>query len=141
MSDIKIQESATDQLAGGQNNETRRGNEAGGTNQFSFCRGQNVEAPSSDSSLKTSPTPNNRENASVSGMNVTGVSVSVKPVDRKTVEGSTPGDFRAKGAPAVLPNQPGPREGMGQVPNGRFCKSAPASQSFTGSNADSDAGN
>lgn len=56
------------------------------------------------------------------GYSVTGVEVSVKPVDRKTLEGSYAGDSRAKGAPAVLPNNPGVREPMGQVANGKFCK-------------------
>jgi hypothetical protein len=38
----------------------------------------------------------------------------IKPVHRKTIEGSTPGDFRSKAAPAVLPDNPGPREPRGQ---------------------------
>lgn len=33
----------------------------------------------------------------------------IKPVDRKTLEGSTPGDHRSQAAPAVLPPQPAPR--------------------------------
>lgn len=37
-----------------------------------------------------------------------------KPVDRRTLAGSTPGDFSAEAAPAVLPANPGPRDGMGQ---------------------------
>lgn len=49
------------------------------------------------------------------GMSVAGVNVKVKPVDRRTIEGSTPGDFRKLASPAVLPANPGPREGMTQT--------------------------
>ena len=41
------------------------------------------------------------------------VPISVKPVDRKTLEGSTPGDFRSQAADAVIPAQPGPRDQTG----------------------------
>jgi len=43
------------------------------------------------------------------------VSVAVKPVDRRTITGSTPGDFRAQAAPANLPKQPAPRSDVGQT--------------------------
>jgi len=42
--------------------------------------------------------------------------ISIKPTDRRTITGSTPGDFRAQAAPAVLPANPGPREAVGQFP-------------------------
>jgi len=62
------------------------------------------------------PAPNSREAATVSGMAVAApLGISVKPVDRRTIEGSYPGDTRAQAAPAVLPNQPGPREARGQT--------------------------
>jgi hypothetical protein len=52
-----------------------------------------------------------------SGLNVTSqVEVGpTKPVDRKTLEGSTPGDFRSQAADAVLPANPGPRDETGQA--------------------------
>jgi hypothetical protein len=46
----------------------------------------------------------------------TSVTVSVKPVDRKTITGSTPGDFRGKAADAALPANPAPRAAVGQFP-------------------------
>jgi hypothetical protein len=53
----------------------------------------------------------------------TTVNVNIRPVDRKTLEGSTPGDHRAQAADAKLPANPGPREPKGQTPNGRNCRS------------------
>jgi hypothetical protein len=50
--------------------------------------------------------------------NVTGVpAINVKPVDRRTIEGSTPGDFRSQASkPDLSPfaNPPGPRDGVCQ---------------------------
>lgn len=144
---VPIQNSAPDQLPGGEQPLTspdRRGNESA-VNQLSFCRGVNVEV---SNGRQSAVRPNNADGAasrpseSVSGMSLGGRAIeTAQPVDRRTIEGSTPGDFRAQGSPAVLPNQPGPRDGMGQVANGRNCQSAPASKPFTGSSADSDAGN
>ena len=58
----------------------------------------------------------NRPSESVSGMACDSpVAVTVRPVDRKTIEGSYPGDSRAKAAPAVLPNQPAPRQPVAQT--------------------------
>lgn len=56
----------------------------------------------------------------VSGMSLSGAPVTVVPCDRKTIEGSTPGDSRPKGSPAVLPANPAPRQGMTQA---RVCSS------------------
>jgi len=42
----------------------------------------------------------------------------VKPVDSKTITGSYPGDHRATAAPAVIPPNPAPRDGMRQAPLG-----------------------
>jgi hypothetical protein len=39
-----------------------------------------------------------------------GVTVVIKPVDRRTIQGSYPGDSRSQAANAVLPAQPGPRD-------------------------------
>lgn len=56
----------------------------------------------------------------------------IKPVDSKTLQGSYPGDHRAQAAPAVLPNNPGPREATGQFPlSSRTPAAAPAVQSDT----------
>lgn len=56
----------------------------------------------------------------------------VKPVDRRTIAGSTPGDFRAKGADAKLPENPNPRQPMTQTPlSGRTPATAPTFQSDT----------
>ena len=61
----------------------------------------------------------------------------IKPVDRKTITGSTPGDFRAKAADAVLPNNPGPREQMGQQKSSKFdSESKPFESSTAGSEGD-----
>jgi hypothetical protein len=42
------------------------------------------------------------------------VPITIKPVDRKTLEGSTPGDFRAQASDVTMPAQPGPRDATGQ---------------------------
>ncbi len=54
------------------------------------------------------------------------VAVSVRPVDRKTVEGSTPGDFRAKGVQPVMPANPAPRQPVGQANLNSRIPAAPA---------------
>jgi hypothetical protein len=84
-------------------------------NTLSFCRGPEVPASSQTSER---------------GYTVSGVGVSVKPVDRRTIEGSTPGDFRAQAAPAVLPDNPAPRDGMRQAPAGKNIPSNLPTQSF-----------
>lgn len=97
------------------NDDNRKSTHGGTFNQdtLSFCRGVNVEPGTAG---PIAPAPNSREAATVGGMAVAApLRVSVAPVDRRTIEGSTPGDFRAKAAPAVLPNQPGPREAKGQT--------------------------
>jgi hypothetical protein len=87
-------------------------------NNLSFCRG--VEVPASNG--QQSPVkPNdangagNRPSELVGNMSLGGVNVSVRPVDRRTILGSTPGDSRAKGADAKLPGNPGPRDARGQA--------------------------
>jgi hypothetical protein len=130
MSDFPIENKAVPQGAkeplSSDSLKSTHGFDSANQNSLSFCRAPEVGASSSTSSR---------------GYTVAGIEgVAIKPVDRRTIEGSTPGDFRAKAAPAVIPANPGPREGMGQFPNGKNCKSAPAPQSFPAS-PDSDAGN
>lgn len=73
--------------------------------------------------------------------------VTVKPVDRKTITGSTPGDFRvsgdyAKAAMDKIVNPPGPREQMrGQQTQKAYSEDGKAFESFPGNVADSDIGN
>jgi len=73
--------------------------------------------------------------------------VTVQPVDRKTLEGSTPGDFRksgdyAKSAMGRITNPPGPREQMrGQQDGKHYNEDGKAFRSFPGNLADSDSGN
>jgi hypothetical protein len=50
----------------------------------------------------------------------------IKPVDRRTIQGSYPGDSRSQAAPVVMPNQPNPREAVGQAPFGKNTPSGPA---------------
>jgi hypothetical protein len=100
-------------------------------NTMSFCRGGEVPASSAPIGSRNGPSD---------GLGVSGVGVAVKHVDQRCIEGSYSGDTRAKGSPAIIPPQPGPRESVDQFPNGKFCKSAPKPASFPTS-PDSDAGN
>jgi hypothetical protein len=73
--------------------------------------------PARDMFLKpVSPSTEKQEGKFTQGMGINSpVTVGpIKPVDRRTIEGSTPGDFRAQASPAVLPDSPAPREGMCQ---------------------------
>jgi hypothetical protein len=146
MSDIKIQNSSPDELPGGQkplasDNADRKSTHGGNFNQVlrSFPPAPNVEPGSAG---LCSPAPNSRPIEDVNAMFVSApVTVRIKPVDSRTVEGSYPGDHRAKAAPAVMPNQPAPRSAVGQAPAGGRIPAAPAPQSFPGNLADSDSGN
>lgn len=75
------------------------------------------------------------------------VPVSVKPVDRKTLEGSTPGDFNKSGDTAkasmdAIANPPSPREQMrGQQNSRNYNENGKSFVSSPGDLADSDAGN
>jgi hypothetical protein len=61
--------------------------------------------------------PGFNQPADNSGMRVSAVvPVSVKYVDGKEFDGARGGDTRAKGANAVLPNNPALREAVGQFP-------------------------
>jgi hypothetical protein len=55
-------------------------------------------------------------------LGVAGVNVRVQPTDRRTIAGSTPGDFRARAADAKLPPNPAVREQMTETPNGEHCR-------------------
>jgi hypothetical protein len=140
----KIQTSNPNDLPGGQlplSPDAAAGRVRGtdqSQNTLSFSRGAEVAASSQPIASK-----NNLSN----GLGVTGVAVSVTPTDRRTIEGSTPGDSRSKPGDvaaasllAVSGSNKGPREAVGQFPNGKFCKDAPAPVSFP-PNADSEAGN
>lgn len=117
--EIPIQTSSPDELSGGEAPLTqpeRTGIEPG-INSMSFCRGTEVQGASART---FSPNLQNgaasRPSESVSGMACDSpVAVSVRPVDRRTITGSTPGDFRQKAADAVMPANPEPREGTSQT--------------------------
>jgi hypothetical protein len=143
MSDFPIQESAPDQLAGGQqplqpDRTSTHGHNGDVVFPLSGRTGVNVEGRNA---RLISPAANNRDAGIVSGLAVDSpVAVSVKPVDSKTITGSYAGDHRAKAAPAAMPANPAPRQPVGQFPNSGRTPAASTPQSFT-SNADSDAGN
>ena len=69
----------------------------------------------------------------------------VKPVDRKTITGSIPGDHRAQGAPidmASIANPPAPREQMRGQQNSRYSnENGKGFTSTESASPDSDAGN
>ncbi len=70
----------------------------------------------------------------------------IKPVDRRTLAGSTPGDFRKGGDYAAaamqrIANPPAPREQMGEAKMRSSKLDSPAPASFPGNLADSDSGN
>lgn len=73
--------------------------------------GQKAVAPNSD--------------ASSMGVNSQVGNPQAKPVDFKTLAGSYSGDHRAKGADAVLPDNPDPRSPMGQFPLSARTPAAP----------------
>lgn len=75
-------------------------------------------------------------------------SPTVQPVGRKTLEGSTPGDFRtdvskcADAAVSKIANPPGPREQMrGQQNSKHYDENGKGFRSTEGASPDSDAGN
>src|ERR1700692_3692161 len=115
MSDITIQTSAPNQLEGGQqplslDAEQKSRSGFTGSQVFPLSGKQGVnDQPGTAGPI--APAANNREHATIDGMYVSApVAIHVQPVDRRTLEGSTAGDFRKQASPAVLPNQPGPRD-------------------------------
>ena len=125
---IPIQNSAPDQLAGGQAplTDSRRGNEASQAFPLSGRIGTPVEASSRDSNAKVSRGNVNGvgpqvDSVTTSGMSVTGrAQEAARPVDSRTIQGSYPGDHRAKASPASLPPNPAVRQPMTQA---KMCSS------------------
>ncbi|HTS04403.1 MAG TPA: hypothetical protein VMP68_02395 [Candidatus Eisenbacteria bacterium] len=125
MSEVKVQDSpavpsgAQRPLSADLEQKNRSGF-VGNQNQHKNAIGRGVEVNLSATSAAVKPNieagEGQRESASVSQMGCNGIAVNVKPVDRRTIEGSYSGDSRAKGSPAVLPANPGPREQMTQAP-------------------------
>jgi hypothetical protein len=115
----KIQTTAPDALTGGQHPLTeRRGNEAP-VGSLGFCRGVNVEASSAPYQGKARNDLN--LTSQVSGRELE----RAKPVDRRTIQGSTPGDSRLKPGDTAAAslrqaaNGEGVRGPVGQTPNGK----------------------
>jgi hypothetical protein len=74
---------------------------------------------------------NQQGSSTTSGMSVgSQIPVAVKPVDRLTITGSTPGDHRAPALAADITafakNSPNPRENVGQFPLSARTPAAPA---------------
>ena len=67
--------------------------------------------------------------------------ITVKPVDSKTLAGSYPGDHRTKAADAKLPDNPAPREQMHGQQNSKFYNENGKGFQSTATDLDSDAGN
>lgn len=149
---IPIQDSAPGQLAGGQAPLTeRRGNESNQNMAFSGAKGT-VQVDNDQPARTISPNVANgagsRTPEDVSGMNAgSGRAINIRPVDRRTIEGSTPGDFRSKPGDVAGPSlnraadNGGPRAGMNQFPNNGKTDQTSAFKSYPGNTSDSDAGN
>jgi len=75
--------------------------------EVNFSNGQNAPVHPADEG--------GRPAKDVANMSLGGVQVTVRPTDRRTIEGSTPGDHRQKASPAVLPPNPAPRQPVGQA--------------------------
>jgi hypothetical protein len=161
MSDFPIQTTALDELAGGQRSLTpppeRRGNEF--PQNFPLSGRPGAQIDNDVQAVTVSPNNANgaasRPSESVSGLNAgSGRGITVKPVDCRTITGSTPGDHRTPSPDTAKSSLTqaavgagGPRARVGQFPNGRndavngsFGKDY-GTKSFPGDTADSDAGN
>lgn len=154
-----IQTSSPDELSGGQTPEQAlaadqksRYGFSGRQDQMRDAIGRGVQSDfSNGQAAPHSPNDANgagtRPSGNVSGMSLSGVNVVVKPVDRRTIEGSTPGDHRAASKDTaaaslreIANNGRGPRDQMPEAPLQRGLD-APPVQSFPGNLSDSDAGN
>lgn len=119
----------------------------GNQNTMSFCRGAEVPASSQVSDRKFSKGLVNGVSASPESVTTSGMAVNgrenenARPADRKTLQGSTPGDFRKHGAGARLPQNPAPRTAVGQANLNSRLDSNAGFTSYPGTLSDSDAGN
>lgn len=130
---VPIQTTSLNELAGGERELTpppeRRGNEF--PQNFPLSGRQGVQVDNDVQVATVSPNNANgaasRDKGDISGMNAgRGRGITVRPVDCRTIAGSTPGDHRAPSkdvAKASLTQaaegQDGPRSSTGQFPNGR----------------------
>lgn len=130
---VPIQTTSLDELAAGQRPLTppagdRRGNEHNQV--FPLTGRPGVQVNNDQPARPIAPNNANgaasRPSASVSGLNAgSGLGVAVKPVDRRTIEGSTPGDSRCKPGDTAAAsvqraaNGAGVRGAVGQFPNGK----------------------
>jgi hypothetical protein len=126
MSDLKnadgspiAPEAQTEVLSPDAETYSRNGN-VQSQNTMSISRGPEVSFGSAPARVSpgemngVAPTPASVTSDALLG--VAGIPVTVKPVDRRTIQGSTPGDSRKRGADAQLPANPSPRSGMTQAP-------------------------
>ena len=142
MSEIKIQTTATDELAGGQQplsaDAELYSRNANTVSQVFRSFPPSPEVPRGTVGLVASAA-NNRERASIDQMAVSApVAVSVKQVDHRAIQGSNaPNDFRRKAAPAIPPNQPAPRQSVGQANLNSKLSAIPATVNFDAENVGS----
>jgi len=134
---VPIQKSAPDQLSGGQRLPLEGSDEqysrAGykGSQVFPNTSRKGAEVNNDVAASTISPNTANgagsRPPENVSGLNAgSGRAIAVKPVDSRTIEGSSPGDHRAPSSDTAKSSlhqaaegQGGPRSSTGQFPNGR----------------------
>jgi hypothetical protein len=126
---VPIQTSAPGELHGGDNFESRRGNEASQT--FPLTGAKSVQVDNDQPAQLCKPNLENgaasRPAGDVSGLNAgSGRGIAVRPVDSRTIQGSTPGDHRAPSSDVAkgslhqaAEGQGGPRAVTGQFPNGK----------------------
>lgn len=150
-----IQTTSLDELAAGQRPLTppagdRRGNEFNQVFPLTGKPGVQVDndQPSRTIAPNTASGAGSRPSESVSGINAgSGRGISVKPVDCRTITGSTPGDHRCKpgdtanASLAKAADNGGPRQRVGQFANNGKTPQDAGFRSFPGNTADSDAGN
>jgi hypothetical protein len=136
MSDFKIQTSSPNDLSGGQQAlaaDAEQKSRCGftGTQVFPLSgrTGVNIEASSSITTQKTSPTANDTPSDLNAGLQVTGrANEQAKHVDEKVLEGSggAGSDFRKSGDTAksslwqAAVGAGGPRNRVGQFPQGKY---------------------
>jgi hypothetical protein len=129
---VPIQTTSLNELKGGQKpltSDDRRGNEHC-SQVFPLTGRPGTEVNNDQPASAVKPNLENgagsRPPESVSGLNAgSGRGIAVKPVDRRTIQGSTPGDFRAPSKDTAKSSltqaaegQGGPRSSRNQFPNG-----------------------